>query len=74
MSRALGDQWLREGAPRASGSSGPPYYRTTPGAKNNTLFLPQAEVLGEDKMWISFRRHLPFPPSCESAGPFAGGW
>ena len=51
-----------------TGISLPPYFRPTPGLKNNNMYYPGTEELGKAEMRISFVGSTPFPPRREQAG------
>jgi|SRR5208337_1394347 len=51
-----------------TGISLPPYFRPTDGLKNNNVYYPGAEELGEDEMRISFVGSAPWPPRRDQAG------
>ncbi len=51
-----------------TGISLPPYFRPTDGLKNNNVYYPGTEELGEDEMRISFVGSAPWPPRRDQAG------
>ncbi len=46
----------------------PPYYRPTPSLKNNNVYFPGMEELGDDEMRISFIGSTPIPVTRAQAG------
>ena len=46
----------------------PPYFKPTDTLKNNNVYYPGTEELGEDEMRISFVGSTPFPPRRDQAG------
>lgn len=51
-----------------TGISLPPYFKPTPSLKNNNVYYPELEKLGEDEMRISFVGSCPWPPRRDQAG------
>jgi ribonuclease Z len=51
-----------------TGISLPPYYKPTDSVKNNNVYYPGMEELGDDEMRISFIGSCPFPPRINQAG------